>query len=164
MQERQEVCGSRGLRRRETPTATSGYGYTTVNSIRDSSRYSLFPFLKKKLLITHNHLTFQVTVRTTQSFTKVHFKVELLPSNVSHKFLYPWPLTRYLSSNNLNPMATRTSSDITFENHTPNYFTLPLSSVQLRWLIFSRICRVRLSMRRERNGRRLRGVLMRRGR
>ena len=48
MQERQEICDSRGPRRRETPTATSGYGYITINNIRDSSRYSLFFFFKKR--------------------------------------------------------------------------------------------------------------------
>ena len=48
--------------------------------------FSFLFFLKKK---TYNHLTFQVTVRTRQSFSKVHFKVEPSPSNVSYKTLYP---------------------------------------------------------------------------
>ena len=38
---------------------------------------------------THNYLTFQVAVRTGQSSTKVHFKAEPSPSNVTNRILYP---------------------------------------------------------------------------
>ena len=45
----------------------------------------LFSFSSKLLTL----ITFQVTVRTMQSFTKVHFKAEPSPSNDTHKILYP---------------------------------------------------------------------------
>ena len=46
----------------------------------------LFCLRKKLILIV---LTFQVMVRTGQSFTKVHFKADPPQSNVTYKIIYP---------------------------------------------------------------------------